>query len=134
MGFILGFRQIAMQQSLVSVIINRLRIAVAAASEQADQQQKGCATDDHGPHHTAATARFTLFTNEHSTLPLIVRLRKSPMVPPSIRIEKARGNGSFESHPSSGISKNKIPLSDHSPGAVVKEGLSGCLTAINSSS
>jgi hypothetical protein len=57
-----------MHQSLVSVIIKRLRIAVAVASEQADKQQKECggSREKLAPNYGPRPASPTLLTNEHS--------------------------------------------------------------------
>jgi hypothetical protein len=83
MGFVLGLYEIALHQSLVSVIVKRLRITVAVASEQADKQHKKCATnnakdsDQLTPNHAPRTSSPMLLTNEHSTSPLRVAAEES---------------------------------------------------------
>jgi len=74
MGFVLGLFQITMEQSLVSVIINRLRIALAVASDQVHKQEKGCANDDD---YTSGTADPALLTYEHSTSPFCAAAEES---------------------------------------------------------
>ncbi len=49
MGFVLGLFQIAMQESLVSVIKGGLRAVAAAARQHAGQEQKRQANDYPGP-------------------------------------------------------------------------------------
>gem|GEM_PF-6612182 len=56
MGFVLGLFQIAMQETLVSVIKGGLRAVVAAAGQHAGQEQKGQAGDYPGLPCPLATA------------------------------------------------------------------------------